>query len=54
MRSSPCFVNLSCALVGDVLVPHSFFLFVGLPLISSASWPLSSLSLSFSSSSDLA
>ena len=45
MCSSPCFVNLSCAQVGLVLVPQMCFCFVGLPFFPSASWPLSFLSL---------
>ena len=55
-RSSPCFVNLSCAQAGLVFVPPMCFCFVGLPFFSSASWPLSFLSLflSISSSFDTA
>ena len=54
--SSTCFVNLSCAYIRLVLVPHYFLFFVGQPFFLSASWPLSFLSLFFffSSSSNLA
>ena len=44
-RSFPYFVNLSCALVGLVLVPLMCFCFVGLPFLTSASWPLFPVSL---------
>ena len=46
-RSSHSFVNLSCALVGLVLVPLIGFCFVGVAFFPSASWPLSFLSLFF-------
>ena len=40
MCSSSCFVNLSCAYLGLVLVPPICFCFVGLPFFPSASWNL--------------